>query len=82
MRAHCISVQTVDVLRGHYQHRPPVEKHGDYDKRMRAFVGKDDYRANSRVLGRYDQVQLPDCGAVQIHLEPGVIRCIELMSSR
>ena len=82
MRVHYISVQTADVLRAHYLPRLPVEKRGDYGKRMRVFVEKDDYRANNRVLDRYDQVQLSDYGAVQTHLEPGVIRCIELMSSR
>ncbi len=64
MRVHYIFVQTVDVLRAHYLPRPPIEKRGDYGKRMRVFVEKDDYRANNRVLDRYDQVQLSDFGGV------------------
>ena len=64
MWVHYISVQTVDVLRGHYLRRPPVEKRGGYGRRMRVFVEKDDYRANNRVLGRYGQAQLSDCGGV------------------
>ena len=64
MKVHYIFVQTVDVLRARYRRRPPVEKQGDYGKRMRVFVGKGDYRANNRVLDRYDQVQLSNCDGV------------------